>query len=65
MGKFLGQVLGWILALCLPGLFKRSDESKIVKQKGKDDVTDNMLDTDIWNSAQRNGVQRAEDKSTS
>ena len=64
----IGRFLGAIFSECIPAIGKEIRKNNTVQQKGKDDVTDTMLDDDIWNSANSNRVQRsvhADDKSAS
>jgi len=58
LAAFIGELLGRVLAKLIPALGKEIRKNNTVKQTGADHETIDSLDTDIWNTANSDRVQR-------
>ncbi len=51
IAEFLGRFFGRLLAAMLPAIGREIRANNTIEQKGHDDETNEILDTDIWTAA--------------
>lgn len=54
----LGSLIGSILAALVPAIASEIRKNNVTRQKGNDDVTQDMVSDDIWNSVNAYGDVR-------